>query len=74
MGAKMAPNREDASTMVAAGATANITEGNSRATRESGLLCSHSQTVYNTKGTRAQKERNKALTLAHAQTIHYTSN
>jgi len=34
--------REDASTMVTAGATANTTEGNSRASRESGLLCSHS--------------------------------
>jgi len=28
--------------MVTAGATANTTEGNSRASRESGLLCSHS--------------------------------
>jgi len=35
-------NREDASSMVTAGATANTTEGNSRASRESGLLCSHS--------------------------------
>ena len=34
--------REDASSMVTAGATANTTEGNSRASRESGLLCSHS--------------------------------
>jgi len=33
---------EDASPMVTAGATANTTEGNSRASRESGLLCSHS--------------------------------
>ena len=28
--------------MVIAGATANTTEGNSRASRESGVLCSHS--------------------------------
>jgi len=28
--------------MVTVGATANTTEGNSRASRESGLLCSHS--------------------------------
>ena len=35
-------DREDASSMVTAGATANTTEGNSRASRESGLLCSHS--------------------------------
>ena len=34
--------REDASSMVTAGATANITVKNSRASRESGLLCSHS--------------------------------
>jgi len=34
-------NREDASSMVIAGATANTTEGNSRASRESGWLCSH---------------------------------
>jgi len=36
-------DREDASSMVTAGATANTTEGNSCASRESGLLCSHSQ-------------------------------
>ena len=36
------PDREDASSMVTAGATANTTEGNSRASRETGLLCSHS--------------------------------
>jgi len=35
-------DREDASSMVTAGATANTTEENSRASRESGLLCSHS--------------------------------
>jgi len=35
-------DREDAASMVTAGATANTTEGNSRASRESGLLCSHS--------------------------------
>jgi len=35
-------DREDASSMVAAGATANTTVKNSRASRESGLLCSHS--------------------------------
>jgi len=35
-------DREDASSIVTAGATANTTEGNSRASRESGLLCSHS--------------------------------
>ena len=35
-------DREDASSMVTAGATANTTEGKSRASRESGLLCSHS--------------------------------
>jgi len=35
-------NREDASSMVTAGGTANATEENSRASRESGLLCSHS--------------------------------
>jgi len=34
-------DREDASSMVTAGATADTTEGNSRASRESGLLCSH---------------------------------
>jgi len=60
---RMNTDREDVSFMVTAGATANTTEGNSRASRESGLLCSH-----------AHKQRNKALTLAHAQTIHYTSN
>jgi len=53
----LALDREDASSMVTAGATANTTEGNSRASRESGLLCSHSQTVYNTKGTRAHTHR-----------------
>jgi len=35
-------NREEAASMVTAGATANTTEGNCRASRESGLLCSHS--------------------------------
>jgi len=35
-------DREDASSMVTAGATANTTVKNSRASRESGLLCSHS--------------------------------
>jgi len=35
-------DREDASSMVAAGATANTTVKNSRASRESGLLCSQS--------------------------------
>ena len=36
-------DREDASSMVTAGAAANTTEGNSRASLgESGLLCSHS--------------------------------
>jgi len=35
-------NREKASSIVTAGATANTTEGNSRASRESGLLCSYS--------------------------------
>jgi len=34
--------REDVSSMVTADATANTTEGNSRACRELGLLCSHS--------------------------------
>jgi len=38
-------NREDASSMVTAGATADTTEGNRRASRESGLLFSYSQTV-----------------------------
>jgi len=38
----VAGDREDASSMVTAGATAHTTEGNSRASRESGLLCSHS--------------------------------
>jgi len=37
-----ASDREDASSMVTAGATANTTVKNSRASRESGLLCSHS--------------------------------
>jgi len=36
------PDREDASSMVTADATANTTVKNSRASRESGLLCSHS--------------------------------
>jgi len=35
-------DRKYASSMVTAGATANTTEGNRRASRESGLLCSHS--------------------------------
>jgi len=35
-------DREDASSMVTAGATANTTVKKSRASRESGLLCSHS--------------------------------
>jgi len=35
-------DRKDASSMVTAGATANTTVKNSRASRESGLLCSHS--------------------------------
>jgi len=35
-------DREDASSLVTAGATANTTVKNSRASRESGLLCSHS--------------------------------
>jgi len=35
-------DREDVSSMVRAGATANTTEGNSRASSESRLLCSHS--------------------------------
>jgi len=39
-------DREDASSMVTAGATASTTEGNSRASRESGLLCSHSHGDY----------------------------
>ena len=39
---RSSPDREDASSMVTAGATANTTEGNRRASRESGLLCSHS--------------------------------
>jgi len=34
--------REDASSMVTAGATAITTEEDSRAARDSGLLCSHS--------------------------------
>jgi len=37
------PDREDASSMVTAGATANTTVKNGRASRESGLLCSHSR-------------------------------
>jgi len=59
----------DASSMVtagatAAGATANTMEGNSRTCRESRMLCSHSQTVYNTKGTRARGiNRGKGLGL-----------
>ena len=39
---RMNPDREGASSMVTAGATANTTKGNSRASRESGLLSSHS--------------------------------
>jgi len=35
-------DREDASSMVTAGATANTTMKNGCASRESGLLCSHS--------------------------------
>jgi len=35
-------DREDTSSMATAGATAITTEENSRASRESGLLCSHS--------------------------------
>jgi len=35
-------DREDASSVVTAGATANTTVKNIRASRESGLLCSHS--------------------------------
>jgi len=35
-------DREVASSMITAGATANTTEGDSWASRESGLLCSHS--------------------------------
>ena len=38
-------DREAASSMVTAGATANTTEGNSCASRESGWLCSHSHVV-----------------------------
>jgi len=38
---RVKPDREDASSMVTAGATASTTEGNSRASRESGLLCSN---------------------------------
>ena len=37
-------DREDASSMVTAGATANTTEGNSRASRESGCCCVHIHT------------------------------
>jgi len=36
-GSGLTPDREDASSMATAGATANTTEGNSRASRESGL-------------------------------------
>ena len=43
----LATDREDASSKVTAGVTANTTVKNSRASRESGLC---SQTVYNTKG------------------------
>jgi len=50
-------DREDASSKLTAGGTANTTEGNSRASRGSGSLCSHSQTVHNTKGTRAHTHR-----------------
>jgi len=39
------PNREDASFMVRARATANTAEGNRRASRELGSLCSHSHGV-----------------------------
>jgi len=39
-------DREDASSIVTTGATANTREGNSRASRESGLLCSHSHGEY----------------------------
>ena len=35
-------DREDASSLVTAGATANTMKGNSRASRGLGLLCSHS--------------------------------
>ena len=35
-------DREDASSMATVGATDNTTVGNSRAYRESGLVCSHS--------------------------------
>jgi len=42
-------DEEDASSMVTAGATANTTEGNNRASRESGLLLfSHSHGVART--------------------------
>ena len=37
----MDTDREYASSIGTAGVTANTTEGNSRASRESGLLCSH---------------------------------
>jgi len=40
-------HRENASSMDTAGATANTTEGNSRASRESGLLFSHIHTGNN---------------------------
>ena len=42
VGLTLTPDRQDASSMVTAGATANTTVKNSRASRESGLLCSHS--------------------------------
>ena len=42
---------------VTADATADFTEGNSRASGGSGLLCSHSQTIHNTKGTHAHTQR-----------------
>jgi len=38
----MRSDREDAWSMATAGATANTTEDTSRASRESGMLCSHS--------------------------------
>ena len=41
-GGKLGSDREAASSMVTAGATANTTEGNSRASRKSGLVSSHS--------------------------------
>jgi len=48
---------KDALSMVTARAKASTTEGKSRLFRDSGLVCSHSQTVYNTKGTRAHTHR-----------------